>query len=147
MKTYFADQNCEKKWVVVDASGKVLGRLASQVAKILRGKNKPTFTPHADAGDYVIITNADQIKVTGKKRQDKIYYHHSGYPGGIKEINFAKLQAKDPTRALKFAIRGMLPKNPLGRTLLKQKLKIYAGSEHPHSAQNPETICLDQEKA
>src|SRR3990167_7744828 len=119
MKTYFADQNCEKKWVVVDASGKVLGRLASQVAKILRGKNKPTFTPHADAGDYVIITNADQIKVTGKKRQDKIYYHHSGYPGGIKEINFAKLQAKDPTRALKFAIRGILPKTPLGRTLLK----------------------------
>ncbi len=142
MKTYFAtSENSEHKWYLVDASGKVLGRLASQIAKYLRGKHKPEFTPHADAGDYIVVINASQIKVTGKKEQDKVYYSHSGYPGGIKEITFEKLHEKDPVRIIELAVKGMLPKNSLGRAVLS-KLKVYAGSEHPHSAQQPEVIDL-----
>lgn len=146
MKTYFAtSENTEQKWYVVDASGKVLGRLATQIAKVLRGKNKPEFTPHADAGDHVIVVNASQIKVTGKKESDKVYYSHSGYPGGIKEITFDKMMQKDPTRILEIAVKGMMPKNPLGRAMLR-KLKVYAGAEHPHVAQQPVEINLDKAK-
>jgi large subunit ribosomal protein L13 len=145
MKTYFANsENIEQKWYVVDATGEVLGRLASQIAKVLRGKNKPEFTPHADAGDHVIVINAANIKVTGKKESDKQYYTHSGYPGGIKEISFDKLMQKDATRALQIAVKGMMPKNPLGRAMLR-KLKIYAGAEHPHAAQQPVEINLVKE--
>lgn len=145
MKTYFAtNENIEHKWYVVDATGKVLGRLASQIAKYLRGKHKPEFTPHADAGDYIIVTNASQIKVTGNKRQEKVYYHHSGYPGGMKEETFKEVQEKDPTKIIETAVKGMLPKNPLGRAMLC-KLKVYAGSEHPHIAQQPTQINLDKE--
>jgi large subunit ribosomal protein L13 len=145
MKTYFANnENIEKKWYVVDASGKVLGRLATQIAKVLRGKHKPEFTPHADAGDHVIVINAAEIKVTGKKETDKHYYSHSGYPGGIKDITFDKLMEKDPTRIIKFAVKGMMPKNPLGRDMMR-KLKIYAGAEHPHEAQQPVEINLLKE--
>lgn len=144
MKTYFAtNENIEHKWYVVDASGKVLGRLATQIAKYLRGKHKPEYTPHADAGDYIIVINAEQVKVTGKKSQDKIYYRHSGYPGGLKETPFNKLQEKDPTQIIELAVKGMLPKNPLGRAMLR-KLKVYAGAEHPHTAQQPVEINLDQ---
>lgn len=144
MKTYFAtNENVEHKWYVVDASGKVLGRLASQIAKYLRGKHKPEFTPHADAGDYIVVINASQVKVTGNKEQEKMYYTHSGYPGGIKETTFEKLQAKDATRAIELAVKGMLPKNPLGRAQLR-KLKVYAGAEHPHTAQQPEAINLEK---
>lgn len=144
MKTYFAtNETSEHKWYVVDASDKVLGRLATQIAKYLRGKHKPEYTPHADAGDYIIVINAEKIKVTGKKEQDKVYYSHSGYPGGIKEITFEKLHAKDPTRIIELAVKGMLPKNPLGRDMLR-KLKVYVGAEHPHEAQQPEVICLDK---
>jgi len=144
MKTYFAtDNNVEHKWYLVDASGKVLGRLASQIAKYLRGKHKPEFTPHADAGDYIVVINAEKVKVTGKKAQDKVYYDHSGYPGGLKETTFDKMMAKDPTRIIERAVKGMLPKNPLGRSMLG-KLKVYTGSEHPHIAQQPVAINLDK---
>lgn len=144
MKTYFAtNQNTEHKWYVVDAAGKVLGRLASQIAKCLRGKHKPEYTPHTDTGDYIVVINAEQIKVTGKKRQDKMYYRHSGYPGGIKETSFDKLQKKNPTEIIQLAVKGMLPKNPLGRDMLR-KLKVYAGTEHPHTAQQPAPLNLDQ---
>jgi large subunit ribosomal protein L13 len=144
MKTYFAtNENTEHKWYVVDASGKVLGRLASQIAKYLRGKHKPEYTPHADAGDYVVVINAEKIKVTGDKSANKIYYRHSGYPGGLKEIPFKNLLAKDPTQVIEIAVKGMLPKNPLGRAMLR-KLKVYAGSEHPHDAQQPSLIDLEK---
>ncbi len=145
MRTYLAPQNIEHKWYLVDASGKVLGRLATQIAKYLRGKHKPEYTPSVDAGDYIVVINADEIQVTGKKRQDKIYVTHSGHPGGIKEITFDKLQAKDPTRIIEKAVKGMLPKNPLGRAMLR-KLKIYAGPSHPHVAQQLVEINLDQVK-
>lgn len=144
MSTYFANkETAENKWYLVDASGKTLGRLATQVAKYLRGKHKPEFTPNTDVGDYMIITNAAKIKVTGTKAQTKLYYTHSGYPGGIKETTFEKLQDKDPTRAIEIAVKGMLPKNPLGRAMLR-KLKVYAGAEHPHTAQMPVEINLDK---
>lgn len=144
MKTYFAtNENIEHKWYLVDASDKVLGRLATQIAKYLRGKHKPEYTPHADAGDYIVVINASQIKVTGNKEQEKVYYRHSGYPGGLKETTFDKLQAKDPTRVIELAVKGMLPKNPLGRAMLR-KLKVYAGTEHPHTAQQPEEISLEK---
>lgn len=144
MKTYFAtNENIENKWYVVDASDKVLGRLATQIAKYLRGKHKPEFTPHADAGDYIVVINADKVKVTGKKEQEKVYYTHSGYPGGLKETTYDKLKAKDATRIIELAVKGMLPKNPLGRAMLS-KLKVYIGSEHPHIAQQPVEINLDQ---
>jgi len=147
MKTYFAtNESIEHKWYLVDASGKVLGRLATQIANYLRGKHKPEFTPHADAGDYVVVVNAAQIKVTGNKEQDKVYYRHSGYPGGLKETTFDKMMEKDPTRIIELAVKGMLPKNPLGRAMLR-KLKVYSGTEHPHVAQQPEVICFDKNKA
>lgn len=145
MKTYFATkENTEHKWYIVDASGKVLGRMATQIAKYLRGKHKPEYTPHADTGDYVIVINAGQVAVTGNKKTDKVYYTHSGYPGGLKETPYEKLMDKDPTRVIEHALKGMMPKNPLGRAMLR-KLKVYAGAEHPHAAQQPIEINFDQE--
>ena len=144
MNTFMANaQNVERKWYVVDADGMVLGRLASQVANILRGKNKPIYTPNTDTGDYVIIINADKIEMTGKKLDQKKYYHHSGYAGGLKETTYRKLIAEKPEFALRHAIVGMLPKGPLGRQMAK-KLKVYAGPEHEHAAQKPEVIVLDR---
>jgi large subunit ribosomal protein L13 len=137
MKTYQAKkEELDYKWYLVNAEGRVLGRLAAELAKILRGKNKPAFTPHVDTGDFVIVVNAGKVLLTGKKMKDKIYYHHTGYPGGIKEISAEKLLAKKPTEVLRIAVKGMLPKNSLGRQML-QKLKIYAGPDHPHEAQKP----------
>ena len=129
----------ERKWYVVDADGKTLGRLASEVASVLRGKNKPTFTPHVDCGDYVIVINAEKVTVTGKKRAEKIYKKHTGYPGGLREITFDKLQQKKPEEIIRHAVKGMLPDGKLGRQMFK-KLKVYAGTEHPHTAQKPETL-------
>ena len=134
-------QNVERKWYVVDAAGMTLGRLASQVAAILRGKNKPTFTPHFDAGDFVIIVNASKVEMTGKKLDQKYYYHHSGYPGGLKSISYRKLMAEKPEFAVKHAIVGMLPKGSLGRQMAR-KLRVYAGPEHEHAAQQPEVLEL-----
>lgn len=144
MKTYFVtNENKENNWYVVDATDKVLGRLASQIAKYLRGKHKPEYTPHTDAGDYVVVVNADKIKVTGNKRKDKVYYRHTGYPGGIREATLEKLMIKHPTHPIEIAVKGMMPKNPLGRAMLS-KLKVYAGAEHPHIAQQPIEINLDK---
>lgn len=144
MKTYFVNnETAENNWYVVDASDKVLGRLATQIAMRLRGKHKPEYTPHADAGDYIVVVNAEKIQVTGKKEDEKIYRRHSGYPGGLKEMTFADLQKKHPERIIEIAVKGMLPKNPLGRAMLK-KLKVYAGAEHPHTAQQPVEIILDK---
>ncbi|HWI50951.1 MAG TPA: 50S ribosomal protein L13 [Symbiobacteriaceae bacterium] len=138
--TFMANpQNVERKWYVVDAEGKTLGRLASQVAAILRGKNKPTFTPHCDTGDFVIIINAEKIGFTGKKLTDKLYRRHTGYPGGLKEVPAGTMLAKHPIRPLEIAIKGMLPHNRLGADMYR-KLKVYAGSEHPHAAQKPEKL-------
>jgi large subunit ribosomal protein L13 len=128
----------ERKWYVIDAEGKTLGRLATEAASILRGKKKPIYTPHVDTGDYVIVVNAEKVEVTGKKRKDKIYKRHSGYPGGLKEITFEKLQAKHPEEIIRHAIKGMMPNGRLGRQMYK-KLKVYAGPEHSHAAQKPET--------
>lgn len=140
MKTYMANPDkIERKWYVVDAEGCTLGRLASEVAKILRGKNKPQFTPHIDTGDYVIIVNAEKIKVTGKKLSQKIYYRHSGYVGGMKKTTLSEMLAKKPERVLELAIKGMLPKGPLGRKMYR-KLFVYAGPEHKHEAQQPEAL-------
>lgn len=137
MKTYQAKkEELEYKWYLVNAEGKVLGRMATELAKILKGKNKPTYTPHLDTGDFVIVVNAGKVTLTGKKMKDKIYYHHTGYPGGIKEMTAGKLLAKKPTEMIRMAVKGMLPKNSLGRQMLR-KLKIYAGPNHPHEAQNP----------
>lgn len=142
MNTYMAKPaDVQRKWYVVDAEGLVLGRLASQVASILRGKNKPIFTPHVDTGDYVIILNADKVVLTGNKLDQKVYYKHSGYPGGLKETVYRKLMAEKPEFAVKHAVVGMLPKGPLGRQMAK-KLKVYAGSEHEHAAQQPEKLDL-----
>lgn len=132
-------QNVERKWYVVDAEGKTLGRLASQVASTLRGKNKPTYTPHVDCGDYVIVINAEKVEVTGKKRKEKIYRRHTGYPGGLREISFEKLQEKKPEEIIRHAVKGMMPNGKLGRQMYK-KLKVYAGSEHMHAAQKPEVL-------
>ena len=129
----------ERKWYVVDATGYTLGRLASEVAKVLRGKNKPVFTPHVDTGDYVIVVNADKIKVTGKKLDQKIYYHHSDYVGGMKETTLREMLAKKPEKVVELAVKGMLPKGPLGREMFT-KLHVYAGVEHPHAAQQPEVL-------
>ena len=129
----------ERKWYVVDATGYTLGRLASEVAKVLRGKNKPIFTPHIDTGDYVIIVNAEKIKVTGKKLDQKIYYHHSDYVGGMKETTLREMLAKKPEKVVELAVKGMLPKGPLGREMFT-KLHVYAGAEHPHVAQQPEAL-------
>lgn len=140
MKTYMANPtDIERKWYVVDATGYTLGRLSSEVAKVLRGKNKPIFTPHVDTGDYVIITNADKIKVTGKKLDQKIYYHHSDYVGGMKETDLKTMLEKKPEKVIELAVKGMLPKGPLGRAMYK-KLYVYAGAEHPHAAQQPEEL-------
>lgn len=138
--TFMANpQNVERKWFVVDAEGKTLGRLASQIAAILRGKHKPTFTPHTDTGDFVVIINAEKIHLTGNKLNDKMYRRHTGYPGGLKEVAAKDLLVRRPTRALELAIKGMLPHNRLGRDMYR-KLKVYAGTEHPHAAQMPETL-------
>ena len=140
MQTYMANPDkIERKWYVVDADGCTLGRLASGVASVLRGKNKPQFTPHVDTGDYVIIINADKIKVTGKKLDQKVYYHHSDYVGGMKETTLREMMAKKPEQVIELAVKGMLPKGPLGRTMIK-KLHVYAGAEHAHQAQKPEVL-------
>ena len=140
MKTYMANpDNIERKWYVVDAEGQTLGRLAAEVAKVLRGKNKPEFTPHIDTGDNVIVINAEKIKVTGKKLDQKVYYHHSDYVGGMKETTLREMMAKKPEQVIELAVKGMLPKGPLGRTMIK-KLHVYAGAEHAHQAQKPEVL-------
>ena len=142
MKTFMANaQNVERNWYIVDADGMTLGRLASQVAAILRGKNKPTFTPHVDCGDHVIIINAAKVVLTGKKLDQKVYYHHSGYAGGLKETKYSKLMAEKPEFAVKHAVVGMLPKGPLGRQMAR-KLRVYAGAEHEHEAQKPTVLEL-----
>ena len=143
MNTYMANaQSVERKWFVVDADGMVLGRLASQVASILRGKHKPTYTPHVDCGDFVIILNCSKVKLTGKKLDQKIYYRHSGYPGGLKETKYRELMAKKSDFVVKHAVKGMLPKGPLGRQMLK-KLFVYEGAEHRQQAQLPEALQLE----
>lgn len=140
MKTYMANPDkIERKWYVVDAEGCTLGRLASEVAKVLRGKNKPVYTPHIDTGDYVIVVNADKVVVTGKKLDQKIYYHHSEYVGGMKETTLREMKAKKPERVIELAVKGMLPKGPMGRAMIK-KLHVYAGAEHEHQAQKPEVL-------
>lgn len=140
MKSYMASPaTIERRWYVVDATGYTLGRLASEVAKILRGKNKPIFTPHMDTGDYVIIVNAAKIKVTGRKLDQKIYYHHSDYVGGMKETTLREMMEKKPERVVELAVKGMLPKGPLGRTMYR-KLHVYAGPEHKQQAQKPEAL-------
>lgn len=131
-----------RKWYLVDASDKTLGRLASRIALILRGKHKPEFTPHVDTGDYVVVVNAEKVHVTGSKPKNKVYYRHSGYPGGLKTITFEKLLAKAPERILMLAVKGMLPKGPLGYAMLK-KLKVYAGPDHHHTAQQPEVLNIE----
>ncbi|RJQ55361.1 MAG: 50S ribosomal protein L13 [Nitrospiraceae bacterium] len=143
MKTLSANtKDVIKKWHVVDADGMVVGRLATRVATILRGKNKPVFTPHVDTGDFVIIINADKIRFTGNKLENKIYYRHSGYPGGLKQETAKNIMKNSPEEIITSAVKGMLPKNRLGRQQLK-KLKVYAGAEHPHKAQNPDTLNLN----
>ncbi len=143
MKTYSAKPlEVERKWYVIDAEGKTLGRLATVCANLLRGKTKPNYTPNVDTGDFVIVINADKIQVSGKKETDKIYYHHTGYPGGLKSIAFKDLMAKDPTKAIEKAVKGMLPHNTLGAEQFT-KLKVYAGAEHPHAAQKPEVYEME----
>nr|WP_249324414.1 50S ribosomal protein L13 [Wansuia hejianensis] len=138
MKSYMAKTNeVERKWYIVDAEGKVLGRLASEVSSILSGKNKPIYTPHVDTGDYVIIINADKIKLTGKKLQQNSYKYHTGYPGGLKEVPYQRLMEENPGKIIELAVKGMLPKNKIGRQMIK-KMKIYSGAEHKHEAQQPE---------
>ena len=140
MNTYMANPDkIERKWYVVDAEGKTLGRLASEVAKVLRGKNKPVFTPHVDTGDYVIVVNAEKVKVSGKKMEQKIYYNHSEYVGGMKETTLKEMMDKKPERVIELAVKGMLPKGPLGRAMIK-KLHVYAGPEHKNAAQKPEVL-------
>ncbi|NIS61107.1 MAG: 50S ribosomal protein L13 [Proteobacteria bacterium] len=140
MRTFMAKkEDFQRNWYLVDAENKVLGRLASELAKILRGKNNPAFTPHVDTGDYVIVINADKVNLTGKKWKEKVYYRHSGYPGGIKSITADNLKVKRPEDLIRLAVKGMLPKNRLGRKLFK-KLKVYVGAEHPHQAQQPKQI-------
>ena len=139
-KTFMASPaTIDRKWYVVDAEGMTLGRLASEVAKVLRGKNKPIFTPHIDTGDYVIVVNAEKVKVTGKKLDQKVYYHHSGYVGGLKETTLREMLNKHPERVIEFAVKGMLPKGPLGREMYT-KLFVYAGPDHKHAAQKPEAL-------
>ena len=144
MKTTFManESNIERKWYVVDAEGQTVGRLAAEIAKVLRGKNKPTFTPHVDTGDYVIVGNADKVKFTGKKLTDKIYFRHSGYQGGTTFTPAGQMMEKFPTRVLEHAVRGMLPHNKLGDQMYR-KLSVYAGPEHPHAAQQPEKLTFD----
>ena len=140
MKTYSAKKETAKhEWYVIDATDKTLGRMATEIANRLRGKHKAEYTPHVDTGDYVVVVNAEKVKVTGNKTTDKMYYHHTGYPGGIKSISFDKLLDKAPERAIESAVKGMMPKNKLSRAMLS-KLKVYAGSEHPHQAQQPQLL-------
>jgi len=140
MTTYTAKPaDIKQDWYVVDASGKTLGRLATEIARRLRGKHKPEYTPHMDTGDYIVVINAREVRVTGRKRTDKMYHSHSGYPGGIKSISFEKLMQKKPELAIEKAVKGMLPKGPLGRQMFR-KLRVYAGSEHHHAAQQPQTL-------
>jgi large subunit ribosomal protein L13 len=140
MKTFSAKpSDITRDWYVVDANDKVLGRLASAIAHRLRGKHKPIYTPHMDTGDFIVVTNVEKIKVTGNKATDKLYHRHTGYPGGIRTTNFSKMQARFPGRALEKAVKGMLPKGPLGYAMLK-KLKCYSGGAHPHAAQQPKTL-------
>lgn len=143
MKTYYAKPNeVEREWLLIDAEDVVLGRLAAEVAQILRGKKKPQYTPHVDTGDFVIVINAEKVKVTGNKMLDKEYYHHTGFPGGLKKETLQEAMVKHPERVIEHAVKGMLPKNTLGREMAK-KLKVYAGPEHPHAAQHPRTIELE----
>jgi len=140
MNSFMANPDkIERKWYVVDAEGCTLGRLSSQIASVLRGKNKPVFTPHVDTGDYVIVVNADKVKVTGKKMEQKVYYNHSDFVGGMKETNLKEMLATKPEKVVEIAVKGMLPKGPLGRQMLT-KLHVYAGAEHPHAAQKPEVL-------
>jgi large subunit ribosomal protein L13 len=132
----------ERKWYVIDAEGMILGRLATEVAKVLKGKHRPQYTPHADCGDHVIVINADKVAVTGRKELQKVYYRHTGYAGGLKSITLEKQRQQYPERVIEAAVKGMMPKNPLGRSMLK-KLKVYAGSDHPHTAQQPEALKLN----
>lgn len=142
MKTYVTKPDeVEREWFVVDASGKTLGRLATEVARILRGKHKPIYSPMIDVGDYVIVVNAEKVRVTGRKLTQKFYYRHSGYPGGFKQISLRDMLARHPTRVIEYAVWGMLPKNALGRRMFR-KLKVYAGPDHPHQAQNPKPLEL-----
>lgn len=144
MKTYYAKPNeVERNWVLIDAEDQVLGRVAAQAARILKGKHKPQYTPHVDTGDFVVVINADKIRVTGAKATDKIYYHHSGFVGGLKAESFNEGMAKHPERLIEHAVKGMLPKNTLGRAMGK-KLKVYAGPEHPHAAQQPREIKIGE---
>ena len=143
MKTFSAKSHeVRRDWYIVDATGKVLGRVAAEIARRLRGKHKPEFTPHVDTGDYIVVVNADKLRVTGNKTKDKLYHRHTGYPGGIRTTSFDKLQAKHPERVLHLAVKGMLPKGPLGYAMLK-KMKVYAGGEHPHSAQQPKPLQIE----
>ena len=140
MKTYMANPDkIERKWYVVDAEGQTLGRMASEIAKVLRGKNKPEYTPHVDTGDYVVVVNAEKVKVSGKKLQQKIYYNHSDYVGGMKETTLAEMMVKKPEKVIELAVKGMLPKGPMGRDMIK-KLHVYAGPEHKQQAQKPEVL-------
>jgi large subunit ribosomal protein L13 len=140
MKTYSAKaETVERDWFLIDADGKTLGRLATEVARRLRGKHKAVYTPHVDTGDYIVVINAEKVKVTGNKAKDKMYYNHSGYMGGLKEINFEDLIQKAPERVIETAVKGMLPKNTLGRAMFR-KLKVYAGTEHKHTAQQPQVL-------
>ncbi|KTD01654.1 50S ribosomal protein L13 [Fluoribacter gormanii] len=144
MKTFSAKgHEVKRDWLVVDASDKVLGRLASEIARRLRGKHKAEYTPHVDTGDYIVVTNAEKVIVTGRKFTNKMYYRHTGYPGGIKSDSFEKLQARNPVRIIELAVKGMLPKNPLGREMYR-KLKVYAGNEHPHTAQQPKQLDIEE---
>ena len=140
MKTFVAKPaEVKRDWYIVDAEGKTLGRMAAEIASRLRGKHKPEYTPHTDCGDYIVVINAEKVAVTGKKRSDKMYHHHTGYIGSLKSTNFETLMAKAPERPVEFAVKGMLPKGPLGRAMFK-KLKVYAGTDHPHTAQQPTTL-------
>ncbi|WP_317931152.1 50S ribosomal protein L13 [Halioxenophilus sp. WMMB6] len=140
MKTISAKpETVQRDWYVVDADGKTLGRMAAEIASRLRGKHKPEYTPHVDTGDYIVVINAEKVRVTGRKATDKMYYHHTGFIGGIKSISFEKLIDKAPERTIEIAVKGMLPKGPLGRAMFK-KLKVYAGTEHPHTAQQPQEL-------
>jgi large subunit ribosomal protein L13 len=144
MKTFSAKgHEVKRDWLVVDASDKILGRLASEIARRLRGKHKAEYTPHVDTGDYIVVTNAEKVAVTGRKFKNKMYYHHTGYPGGIKSTTFEKLQSKNPVKIIELAVKGMLPKNPLGREMYR-KLKVYAGNEHPHTAQQPKQLEIEE---
>ncbi len=142
MKTFSAkSQTAENNWLLVDAEGQTLGRMAAEIASRLRGKHKPEYTPHVDTGDYIVVVNADKVRVTGNKAKDKMYHAHSGFPGGLKSASFEDMMAKSPEKVIKLAVKGMLPRSPLGRAMFK-KLKVYTGTEHPHSAQQPQALQL-----